>query len=66
MRKSAQQVSQAMGEQGRAARELIKAAQNTSSNAGQVRKATAEQARAAQQKSPAPWRETMRGEEREL
>ena len=45
MRKSARQVAQAMGEQGRAARELIKAAQNTSSVAAQVRRGTTEQAR---------------------
>ena len=47
MRKIAQEVTKAMNEQSRAARDVMKAAQNTTKLAGQVRKATAEQAKAA-------------------
>ena len=46
MRKIAQEVTKAVAEQGRAARDIIKAAQATTKLAAQVRKATAEQAEA--------------------
>lgn len=49
MRKIALQISQATSEQGRAAREIIKSAQSTSSIAAQVRRATVEQANGATQ-----------------
>ena len=44
IRKTTKEVAQAMGEHGRAARDVIKAGQNTAALAIQVRKATAEQA----------------------
>ena len=49
MRKTAKEVSRAINEQGRAAREIIKAAQNTTLVATQVRKASGEQAAAAKE-----------------
>ncbi len=49
MRKIAQEVTKAIAEQGNAARDIIKAAQNTTRTASQVRKATAEQATSAAQ-----------------
>ncbi len=42
MRKTAQQVTQAMSEQGNAARQIIKAAQDTTTLAAQVRDGTIE------------------------
>ena len=53
MRTIARQVAQAMGEQGRAARDIIKAGQATRTLAEQVRKATAEQAAGAGQMTQA-------------
>jgi methyl-accepting chemotaxis protein len=47
MRRIAQEVRKAVGEQGRAARDVIKAAQSTTKLAVQVRKSTAEQTRSA-------------------
>ena len=46
MRKVAQEVTKAVTEQGRASRDIMKAAQATSRLAVDVRKATAEQAQA--------------------
>ena len=47
MRKIAQEVTKAVAEQGRASRDIMKAAQSTTKLAVQVRKATAEQAKSA-------------------
>jgi methyl-accepting chemotaxis protein len=49
MSKTAREVSQAMNEQGSAAREIVKAAQNTTAIATQVRRSSKEQSTAAKQ-----------------
>jgi methyl-accepting chemotaxis protein len=49
MRKTAREISQANGEQARAAREIVKAAKSTTAVATQLRKASSEQATAAKQ-----------------
>ena len=54
MRKIAQEVTKAVAEQGRAARDILKAAQSTTKLAVQVRKASGEQAQQRRRKSRRP------------